>query len=57
MPSMKYGASTGGCLPLLIQMPILFALFRVINNIPAYITNVKGYVYRPCDICIECCRF
>lgn len=39
----KYGASpTGGCLPLLIQMPILFALFRVINNIPAYITNVKA---------------
>ena len=31
--------STGGCLPLLIQMPILFALFRVINNIPAYITK------------------
>ena len=39
----KYGASpTGGCLPLIIQMPILFALFRVINNIPAYITNVKA---------------
>ena len=39
----KYGASpTGGCLPLLIQMPILFALFRVINNIPAYITHVKA---------------
>ena len=38
----KYGTSpTGGCLPLLIQMPILFALFRVINNIPAYITSVK----------------
>ena len=27
---------------LLIQMPILFALFRVINNIPAYITHVKA---------------
>jgi len=38
----KYGTSpTGGCLPLLIQMPILFALFRVINNIPAYISSVK----------------
>ncbi len=38
----KYGTSpTGGCLPLLIQMPILFALFRVINNIPAYITSIK----------------
>ena len=28
----KYGTSmTGGCLPLLIQMPILFALYRVID--------------------------
>ena len=32
----KYGTSmTGGCLPLLIQMPILLALYRVIYNIPA----------------------
>lgn len=31
----KYGTSmTGGCLPLLIQMPILLALYRVIYNIP-----------------------
>lgn len=38
----KYGTSpTGGCLPMLIQMPILFALFRVINNIPAYISSIK----------------
>ena len=30
----KYGTSmTGGCLPLLIQMPILLALYRVIYNI------------------------
>ena len=29
----KYGTSmTGGCLPLLIQMPILLALYRVIYN-------------------------
>ena len=34
----KYGTSmTGGCLPLLIQMPIIFALYRVIYNIPAYV--------------------
>ncbi|MGN0331566.1 MAG: YidC/Oxa1 family membrane protein insertase [Lachnospiraceae bacterium] len=40
----KYGTSmTGGCLPLLIQMPILFALYRVIYNIPAYVQSVRGY--------------
>lgn len=39
----KYGTSpTGGCLQLIIQMPILFALFRVINNIPAYVSSIKG---------------
>ena len=38
----KYGASpTSGCLPLLIQMPILFALYRVIYNIPAYVEPVR----------------
>lgn len=38
----KYGTSpTGGCLQLLIQLPILYALFRVINNIPAYVSSVK----------------
>lgn len=31
----------GGCLPLMIQMPILFALFAVLRNIPAYIGQVK----------------
>lgn len=31
----------GGCLPLLIQMPIIFALFAVLRNIPAYIVKVK----------------
>lgn len=40
----KYGTSMmGGCLPLLIQMPILFALYRVIYNIPAYVSSVKRY--------------
>lgn len=40
----KYGASpTGGCLQLLIQMPIMFALYRVIMNIPAYVGQVKDY--------------
>ena len=40
----KYGTSmTGGCLPLLIQMPILLALYRVIYNIPAYFPTVRVY--------------
>jgi YidC/Oxa1 family membrane protein insertase len=40
----KYGTSMmGGCLPLLIQMPILFALYRVIYNIPGYVSSVKSY--------------
>ena len=30
-----------GCLPLLIQFPILFALYRVIWNVPAYVAGVK----------------
>lgn len=38
----KYGVSpTGSCLQLLIQMPILFALYRVIMNVPAYVNSVK----------------
>lgn len=39
----KYGISpTGSCLQLVIQMPILFALYRVFNNVPAYINSVKS---------------
>ena len=39
----KYGVSmSGGCLQLLIQMPIFFALYQVIRNIPAYIPQVKA---------------
>ena len=39
----KYGVSPmGSCLQLLIQMPILFALYRVIWNIPAYVEGVKN---------------
>ena len=37
----KYGVSpASGCLPLLITMPILFALYRVIYNVPAYVGQV-----------------
>lgn len=40
----KYGTSmTGGCMQLAIQMPILFALYRVIYNIPAYVSSLKEY--------------
>ena len=40
----KYGTSmTSGCLPMLIQLPILFALYRVIYNIPAYVPSVRVY--------------
>lgn len=38
----KYGVNPmGSCLQLIIQMPILFALYRVIWNIPAYVSSVK----------------
>ena len=40
----KYGTSmTGGCLQLVIQMPILFALYRVIYCIPAYVMPIKEH--------------
>lgn len=38
----KYGASpTAGCLPLIIQLPIMFALYDVIRNVPAYVSNIR----------------
>ena len=40
----KYGVSPmGSCVQMLIQMPLLFALYRVFYNIPAYITSIKDY--------------
>ena len=37
----KYGVSpSGSCLQLLIQMPILIALYRVIYQMPAYVTKL-----------------
>ena len=42
----KYGVSPmGSCVQLLIQMPILFALYRVIYKIPAYVGQVKNAFY------------
>lgn len=42
----KYGTSmTGGCVQLLIQMPILFGLYQVIYKIPAYVKSVYDLFY------------
>ena len=38
----KYGTSpTGGCLGSLIQLPFLFALWPVVQNVPAYVNGLK----------------
>lgn len=43
----KYGVSmASGCLTSLIQLPIFFALYRVIQNIPAYVPKVYD-MYSP----------
>lgn len=39
----KYGVSpTGSCVQLLIQMPVLLALYQVIYHIPGYIAGVRN---------------
>ena len=39
----KYGTSpTGGCLPMLIQLPIFYGIFAVVRNIPKYVPSVKA---------------
>ena len=39
----KYGVSpSGSCIQLVIQLPILFALYRVIYNVPGYIQSIKN---------------
>ncbi len=53
----KYGTSpSGGCLPMLIQMPIILALYGVISAIPAHVGAVgdmydeaTGYIYESMD--------
>lgn len=41
----KHNASPmSGCLPLLIQMPILFAMYEVLRNVPFYLNDI-GQVY------------
>ena len=43
----KYGVNmTGSCLTAFIQMPIFFALYRVIQNVPAYVRQIKA-LYLP----------
>ena len=38
----KYGTSpTGGCMPMLLQMCILLALYGVISAIPTHVKDVK----------------
>ena len=37
----RYGTTPmGGCLPLLITLPIMFALYRVIYKVPAYVNDI-----------------
>ena len=44
----KYGISPfGGCLPLLITMPILLALYNVIRNIPYYVNGIGSMKENP----------
>ena len=39
----KYGVSMmGSCVQMLIQMPLLFALYRVFMNVPAYVSGIKN---------------
>ena len=39
----KYGVSMmASCVQMLIQMPLLFALYRVFLNVPAYVSGVKN---------------
>lgn len=43
----KYGVSTmGSCVQLLINFPIMLAMYQVVRNIPAYVSSVKA-VYTP----------
>lgn len=40
----KYGTSQmGGCVQLLIQFPILISLYRVFQNIPMYVGELRAY--------------
>ncbi|MBO4478374.1 MAG: membrane protein insertase YidC [Lachnospiraceae bacterium] len=50
----KYGVKpTGGCLQLIIQFPILLALYRVVWNIPAYVGRMKDIYYNIISVLSE----
>ncbi|SFB23678.1 YidC/Oxa1 family membrane protein insertase [Acetitomaculum ruminis DSM 5522] len=43
----KYGTSpSGSCVQMAIQFPVMFALYQVIYNVPAYVSSVKA-VFTP----------
>ena len=42
----KYGVNpSGSCIQLLIQLPILWSLYRVIYNMPAYVGRIRNVFY------------
>lgn len=44
----KYGVSaTGSCIQLIIQLPILMALYDVFRNVSFYITSIRDVVFAP----------
>lgn len=50
----KYGTSpSGGCLPMLIQMPILLALYGVISAIPSHVGAVEDMYLKATDYIYE----
>ncbi len=50
----KYGVKpTGGCLQLIIQFPILLALYRVVWNIPAYVGRMRDIYYNIISVLSE----
>lgn len=50
----KYGVSpSGSCVQLIIQLPIMWALYRVINNIPAYVRIVRNAFFPLVDNLIK----
>ena len=50
----KYGVSpSGSCVQMLIQLPILWALYRVIYNMPAYVAKIKDAFFPLVDKLIE----
>lgn len=50
----KYGVSpSGSCVQLLIQLPIMWALYRVIYNMPAYVSSIKNAFFPLVDNLIK----